>query len=333
MKIPSVIPVLALLLLGSAAARAQDAPRQLGGAPSLPTAPRPRPVPAPRQLDSTPVAPPDSTRRAVVTAPLPAPMPSPASATAPATAPAGPVYVPVPAGQLPGGSSRPPRFQVGLKNGLVYSANDVETKNPLFGHSYLLLDGQRKFELAEVGFFEDESGHYVRTTLPGSSREATLRREKTGRLSLYSITTTQYSGGAGGFGYPSYGYGGYGGYGMGGFGSPYGGYRTIKTEYFSKDNGPIQNLNSRTLLLATRDNAGAQQLLFESRRYQQLTTASYLVGGGLLVAGLLQTLSPGRAGVSPLTYAALPVLLVPIVLQSKQASNQRQAIALYNATQ
>ena len=68
-------------------------------------------------------------------------------------------------------------------------------------------------------------------------------------------------------------------------------------------------------------------------QHQQLTTASYIVGGGLLVAGLLQTLSPTRGGVSPLTYLALPVLLVPIVLQSKQASNQRQAIAIYNAGQ
>ena len=326
MKIPFVLPALALLLLGHSAAQAQpDSPRQLGGAPSVPVAPRPRPVPAPRQLDSTPVAPPDSTRRAVITAPRSAPMAAPG----PATAPAAPVYAPVPAGQLPGGTLRPPRFQVGLKNGLVYSANDVETKSPLFGHSYLLLDGQRKFELAEVGFYEDETGHYVRTTLPKSSHEATLRREKTGRISLYSITTAQYAS-PGGFGYPSYGYGGYG---MGGFGYPYGGYRTVKTEYFSKDNGPIQNLTSNNLLLATRDNAGAQQLLSDLQRYQQITVASYLVGGGLLVAGLLQTLSPTRGGVSPLTYAALPVLLVPIVLQSKQAANQRQAIALYNATQ
>jgi hypothetical protein len=325
MKTPLLLSALALTLLVSPGAWAQnDAPRQLGGAPTLPPAPRPRPVPAPRQLESTPVAPPDSTRRAVVTAPQAAPLPAPAA----------PVYAPTPAGQLPGSNTRPPRFQVGLKNGLLYSANDVEVKNPLFGRSYLLLDGQRKFELAEIGFYEDESGHYVRTTLPNSSREATLRREKTGRISLYSITTSQYSSGPGGFGYPGYGYGGFGGYGMGGFGGyPYGGYRTVKTEYFSKDNGPIQNLTTGNLLLATNDNAGAQQLLLDSRRYQQATVASYLVGGGLLVAGLVQSLRPSESGaaVSPLVYAALPVLIVPIVLQGKQASNQRQAIALYNA--
>ncbi|MDO7846611.1 hypothetical protein Q5H92_09605 [Hymenobacter sp. M29] len=319
MRIPVVFPALLAALLGAQAAQAQDdGPRQLGAPPTLPTAPKPRPAPAPRQLDAVPTPPPDTTRRAAVTAPLPAPMPAP-------------VYAPTPAGQLPGSNTRPPRFQVGLKNGMVYSGNDVETKNPLFGRPYLLLDGQRKFEMAEVGFYDDETGHYVRTNLPGSSRETTLRREKTGRISLYSITTTQYSSGPGSFGYPGYGYGGYGYGGFGGY--PYGGYRTVKTEYFSKDNGPIQNLSSKNLMLATSDNAGAQQLLFEARRYQQATVASYLVGGGLLVAGLLQSIRPTDAGrsISPLVYVAIPVLIVPIVLQSKQANNQRQAIALYNA--
>jgi hypothetical protein len=319
MRISVAFPALIVVLLGGQAAHAQDdGPRQLGAPPAVPTAPKPRPAPAPRQLDAVPVAPPDTTRRAAVTAPLPAPMPAP-------------VYAPTPAGQLPGGSTRPSRFQVGLKNGMVYSANDVETKNPLFGRSYLLLDGQRKFELAEVGFYEDETGHYVRTNLPGSSREATLRREKTGRISLYSITTTQYASGPGGFGYPGYGYGGYGYGGFGGY--PYGGYRTIKTEYFSKDNGPIQNLTARNLMVATSDNAGAQQLLSEAQRYQRATVASYVVGGGLLIAGLYQSIRPTDAGrsISPLVYAALPVLIVPIVLQGKQANNQRQAISLYNA--
>ena len=326
MKFPVLFPALVLVLLGGRAAHAQnDGPRQLGAPPVMPPPARPRATPAPRQLDAVPVAPRDTTRRAAVTTPLPGPMAGPA-----------PVYAPTPAGQLPGNNTRPPRFQVGLKNGLVYNASDVEMKNPLFGRSYLVLDGQRKFEMAEVGFYEDESGHYVRTTLPGSARESTLRRDKTGRISLYSITTSQYAGP--GMGYPGYGYGypSYGGYGgFGGFGSPYNGYRTVKTEYFSKDNGPIQSLSSRNLMMATRDNAGAQQLLMESRRYQQATVASYVVGGGLLVAGLLQSLRPndGSRGISPLVYAALPVLIVPIVLQSKQASNQRQAIALYNAGQ
>lgn len=308
------------LALSPGLARAQDdGPRQLGAPPTVPTAP-PRRTEAPRQLETVPKVPADTLRRTAAPGPAAAPTP---------------VYAPTPAGQLPGSNSRPTRYSVGLKNGMVYNVYDVETKSPLFGRSFLLLDGQRKVEFSEVGFYEDESGHYVRTTLPGASRESTLRRDKTGRISLYSITTQQYS--SGGMGYPGrYGYGGMGYGGMGFGGSPYGGYRTVKTEYFSKDNGPIQNMTLKNLSLATSDNAGAQQLLADARSLQRAAFGAYAVGGGLLVGGLIQTLrSSGEAGVriSPLMYAAIPVLIVPIFLQSKQANNQRQAIALYNRAQ
>ena len=302
-----------LLLTTAPAALAQtdDGPRQLGAPPTAPV----RPLPPPRQLDA-----------------VPAPAPSPAATAQPAVAPAAPTYEPTPPGQLPGSNNqRVPRFQVGLKTGMVYNVTDVEVKNPLFGKNYLLLDGQQKVDFDNVGFYEDETGHYVRTTLPGSRRESTLRREKTGRLSLYSITNTAYS--------PGYGMGGFGmgGFGMGGVGmgmgypGGYGGYRTVKTEYFSKDNGPVQNLSTNNLLLATRENTGAQELLLAGRRYQTISTAAYVVGGGLLVAGLFQTLRPNQAGISPLTFAAIPVLIVPIVFQGRQLQNQKQAIALYNA--
>ncbi|WP_195809290.1 hypothetical protein [Hymenobacter polaris] len=315
---------------GCTAAQAQEAPRQLGGAPSLPTY-TPRPAPAPRQLDPAPApaVAADSARA------------QPAAAQPGLAAPNGAAPQPAPGsvGTQPyimGGSTRPARFQVGLRNGQLYNVSDVEVKSPLFGRSFLLLDGQRRVDLSEVGFYENETGHYVRTTLPGSAREATLRREKTGRISLYATYNTSYSPGYGGlgyggFGYGGLGYGGLGGYGMGYGGYPYGGYRTTKTEYFSKDNGPIQNLNTRNLQLATADNAGAQALLANARRYQTSVTAAYIAGGGLLIYGALQSFRPNSTGISPFLYAAIPVLIVPLIFQGKQASAQRQAIALYNS--
>ena len=163
----------------------------------------------------------------------------------------------------------------------------------------------------------------------------TLRREKTGRISLYATYNTSYNSPYGPMGYGGFGYGGFGGYPYGGLGGyPYGGYPTTKTEYFSKDNGPVQNLTLRNLAIATADNAGAQQLLSNARHYRQSTIAAYVVGGGLLVAGLLQSVRPdNRPGISPLFYAAIPVLVVPLIFQSKQAAAQRQAIALYNSGQ
>jgi len=323
------LPFVAALGLGLSAAwvpaSAQDAPRQLGGAPVVP-APAPRQVaPAPRPLEAAPapVVAADSARPAPV-ATTPAASPAPAQAV-PAQPEPGPFNRPY----IMGGSTQPTRYQVGLKNGAVYNVTDVEVKQPLFGRNFLLLDGQRRVELSEVGFYENETGHYVRTTLPRSSREATLRREKTGRISLYATYNTSYA--PGGYGMP--GYGGFGGFGYGGFGGyPYGsGYRTTKTEYFSKDNGPIQNLNARNLALATTDNAGAQALLAQARRYQTATTVAYVAGGGLLLYGLLQSFQANGNGISALTYAAIPVLIVPLIFQSKQASAQRQAIALYNS--
>jgi hypothetical protein len=317
----------------SLSASAQDAPRQLGGAPVLPS-PATRPAaPAPQQLETVPTPAPtpaaapvatDSTRQLPISN-TPALAPPPAAPPAAGSSPFGRPYV------MDNGAARQMRYQVGLKSGQVYSVYDVEVKSPLFGRSHLLLDGQRRIDLADVGFYEDQTGHYVRTTLPRSNRETTLRREKTGRISLYATYNTSYASSPYGMGMGMGGFG-YGGMGMGGFGGyPYGGYRTTKTEYFSKDNGPVQNLSLRNLAVATADNAGAQALLNNARRYRQSTIAAYVAGGGLLIAGLVQSVRPNTPGISPLFYAAVPVLIVPLIFQSKQAEAQRQAIALYNS--
>ncbi|OUJ73084.1 hypothetical protein BXP70_14690 [Hymenobacter crusticola] len=219
------------------------------------------------------------------------------------------------------------RFAVGLKNGQVLRAYDVEVKQPVFGRSFLLVDGLQRYDLSDVRYYDDETGHYVRTTLPKSRRETTLRRDRPGRISLYSITSTQYAGN--GFGYPYGGYGGFGRYGYGGFGPAY---RTVKTEYFSKDNGPVENLTIRNLAIATSDNAGSSALLAKARSFQRISTLSYVAAGGVILAGLFTTLNPSSAGptISPLVYAGLPLLIVPLVVQSKQQNSIRQAIALYN---
>ncbi|RAK65681.1 hypothetical protein [Hymenobacter edaphi] len=227
-----------------------------------------------------------------------------------------------------------PRYRIGLVNGAVYAADDVELRQPAVGRSYLLLNGQQRFELDQIKFFDDETGHYIRTNLPGSRRQATLRREKTGRISTYSITSQQYMPGAygsgfgyGGFGRFGYPYG-YGGYPYGGY--PYGsGYRTVKTEYFSKDGGPIQDMNFRSLSVAVSDNPGSAALLRDVARLRRFSTAGYVVGGGLLAAGMLNTFSGNSRGL-PLVLVSVPVLLVPTFLSGSQARKLKQAVQLYN---
>ncbi|GAB2790305.1 hypothetical protein GCM10027175_31070 [Hymenobacter latericoloratus] len=225
------------------------------------------------------------------------------------------------------------RYAVGLKTGQVVRAYDVEVKQPILGRTFLLVDGQQRLDLNDVRYYEDETGFYVRTTLPGrSKRESTLRRDRVGRISLYSITRQQYTNGP--YGYSPYGMGRYGyGYPYGGYGG-FGGYRTVRQEYFSKDNGPIEDLSVRNLQLATADNPGAQQLLANARRYQTLTTLSYVGAGGLLLAGVLSSFGGSNgASVSPLMYAAIPLAVVPLVIGGKQQNNIKQAILLYNRGQ
>lgn len=287
-----------------AAVLAQDAPRQLNTLP--PAAPPPADTTrraAPRQLAAPPALPDSVRRQQQQRATLP-----PANTTS---------------------------YAVGLKTGQVYKGFDVLVKQPFIGRPYLLVDEQR-FDLDQVRYYEDETGFYVRTTLPGrSKRETTLRRDKVGRISLYSITSTQFAGnGMSGYGMGGYGrYGGFGGYPYGGYGGPM--YRTTKTEYFSKDNGPIEDLSLRNLMLATSDNQTATNLLLQARQYQTYTTISYVAAGGLLVAGLVSSLNPNSNGpsISPLMYASLPFLVVPLVLGGKGQNNVRQAISLYNRGQ
>ncbi|UYZ57538.1 hypothetical protein [Hymenobacter latericus] len=293
MNIRSMLLAAGLAGASAAAAVAQDAPRQL----------------------STPPTVADTVRR---------------SAAAPAQA------QPAPEQAAPPQQAPQPRYRIGLKSGQVYAADDVELRQPVIGRSYLLLNGQQRFDLDQIKFYQDETGHYIRTTLPGSRREATLRREKQGRISTYSITSQSWS--PGGFGGP-WGYGPYG-YGMGryGFGSPWGmagypyggGYRTVKTEYFSKDGGPIQDMNFRNLSVALSDNPGSAELLRDAARLKRVSTAGYIVGGGMLVAGMLNTFSGNAQRISPLLFISVPVLLVPTFVSGSQANKLKQAVQMYN---
>ena len=77
------------------------------------------------------------------------------------------------------------------------------------------------------------------------------------------------------------------------------------------------------------------QLLLQARQYQTYTTLSYVAAGGLLVAGLVTSLNANDSGpaISPLVYASLPLLIVPLVLGGKSQNNVRQAISIYNRGQ
>ncbi|WP_375416461.1 hypothetical protein [uncultured Hymenobacter sp.] len=285
-------------------AQTSDAPRQLGNPPRVPPPTRPL-SPPPRQLSPAPAIPPAGAAPAL-----------------PPTAPPTPGY-------SSSESRRPaPRYQVGLKNGQLFSAAEVSQQSPLFGPTFLLLDGQQRLSLEAVRFYEDETGHYVRARPVGTLRETTYRRVLSGRLSLYQPRNAIFGQLAGGAA-------------MLAFGGPgpaaLTDYRRVAPLYFGKDDGPVQHLNHHNLTPAIQDNVRAQTLETRAHRYELGNAAATVVGSGLLLAGLVRALQQlGGANLNGrltggLLLGSLPVLAVPLVLKNQPAKNRRQVIALYNA--
>lgn len=260
---------------------------------------------APRQLGGVPAAT-DSARR-------------PAAASVPAGS-----GVPAPAGPAS-------PFRVGLKTGPVLRAAHVAAHYPWLGRAYLLVDGQRRLALTEVGFYEDETGYFRRARPRGTFREATLRRVLPGRLSVYAPRTSLFRRLA-----------------VGSALLALGGPLLAATSaaapppgrgYFAKDDGPVYALTHGPLRRALGDSPGALALESRARRCEVGNTASAVLGTGLLVGGLVRAIGHlGGANLNGdltlgLLGASVPLLVVPLVLKDQPAEHRRQAIELYNHAQ
>ena len=257
---------------------------------------------APRQLGGVP-APADSARR-------------PAAASLPTE-----LVIPAPSG--PAG-----RFRVGLKSGTLLRGADVAAHHPLLAPPYLLVDEKRRVALAEVGFYENETGYYRRARPRGAFRELTLRRVQPGRLSVYapraSLCQRLVLGSA-----------------LLALGSPVAAATAAAFPppgrgYFAKDDGPVYPLAHAHLSRALSDSPGAQALEARARRAEVVNTGCAALGMGLLVGGLVRGIAHlgGDNLNGELTLgmlgASVPLLVVPLVLKHKPAGYRRQAIELYN---
>lgn len=232
--------------------------------------------------------------------------------------------VPAPSG--PASHSR-----VGLKSGPVLSATHVAAHYPLLGRSYLLVDGESRLALTEVGFYENETGYYRRARPRGNFREVTLRQVLPGRLSVYEPRTSLYRRLAMGSALLA-------------MGNPWAAATSAAFPpqgpvYFAKDDGPVFALRHGNLSRAIRDSPGALTVEARAHRYEVANTASAVLGMGLLVGGLVRAIGHlGGANLNgDLTLgmlgASVPLLVVPLVLKDKPAEHRRQAIELYNYAQ
>lgn len=154
--------------------------------------------------------------------------------------------------QSPAGFSNPKDSSSNVEGNYLYlftgnfiRGKTIDLMEPLFGNSYLLIDGN-KFSAHEVKFFSNDEGFYANTIkLQGLSTSSFARRVRKGRINLYERTT--YDATALSYGYAGTpGFGGHGTYGtVGGFGV---GASLPHTKfYYNKGFGDIKHLDFYSL--------------------------------------------------------------------------------------
>ncbi|PRY14924.1 hypothetical protein CLV24_103163 [Pontibacter ummariensis] len=224
-------------------------------------------------------------------------------------------------------NNRSGRYFIQLQDGRVIYADKIQYKSPIFKSSYFLLDDSLKFNPSTVNVFQDDEGFFARVSY-GNSPDAFAKRIMDGpRIDRFYTSRTSYD-------YSPYGYG-YGGYSPYGFGGP----RTSRKRiyFFSKDNGPLYQVEYETLREALADNASSMALLGKYRKEKLINTGVSVLGAGLLAAGAIVSVNNsqevgngGNLNVSPLVYAGAGVLGAQFVINLFQKDKLTQAIEVYN---
>ncbi|WP_066830409.1 hypothetical protein [Rufibacter ruber] len=220
-------------------------------------------------------------------------------------------------------SSGQPYF-IELHTGERVYARRLQYKSPVFKQNYFLLDDSLRYAPETVKYFQSPDGFFARLNA-GRRYSDFAQREQPGRVSTYFVYRTDYSSYSPGIGV------GMGGMGMGGYGYGYPTQRRVY--YFSKDNGPLEPLTYKNLRVALSDNPGSIETLQQYKRGQNIRTGMYVVGAGLIIAGLQQQFNSGRnSGYSPLLFVGLGVSLLPQIIKLVKKDQLAHAIELYNYT-
>ncbi|MBD0327753.1 MAG: hypothetical protein ICV68_15060 [Pyrinomonadaceae bacterium] len=220
---------------------------------------------------------------------------------------------------------REPGLFIGLANGQRIYARKLQMKSPIFKKDFFIVNDSAQYDLAGVQYFQNEEGFYTR--VHNSKRSDFAKRSSVGRISKFYTAKTSYN---------NYGPYGYGGYGFGGYG--YNVPTTRLVYYFSKDGGPLQDLNYQNLRGALSDNAGSMELLERYRRSKRIETGLTVAGAGLFVYGMINSLKGSSTGTQqnfgqradPTLYLGLGLAAIPWALRMFKKDHLNEAIELYN---
>ncbi len=213
-----------------------------------------------------------------------------------------------------------PGMFIGLNNGQRVYARKLQIKSPIFKKSFILVNDSAQYDMAAVQYFQDQEGFYTRIT--NSKRSDFAKRILVGKISKFYSSKTSYDNY-----YPGmYGYG-YGGYG---YGMP----STRRVYYFSKDGGPLADLNYQNLRSALSENAGSMEVLEKYRRGKRVETGLTILGSGVFVYGLINSLKAPAANAArradPTLYLGIGLAAIPWVMNLFQKDHLNEAIELYN---
>lgn len=228
-------------------------------------------------------------------------------------------------------------FFVGLYNGDRLYARKIQMKSPLFKGDFFLLDDSLRIPTNSIKYYQNREGFFVRVG-DITGRNAFAKRVMDGRISKYYTTVNAYN--------DPYYWGGGGMY-RGMYGSPYGMYGPMgmgqgmmnsrRIYFFTKDDGPMQEYNVRNLSDAVADNAGSMQSLRQYRTSRIVETGLSVVGAGLLVYGLSNSVVQTQFGpqfkMSPVAYAGIGVSVAPLLMRLFKKDKLEEAIELYNYQQ
>lgn len=219
--------------------------------------------------------------------------------------------------------SRP--YFLRLQNGEVIQADRIQLKSPIFKTNHFLVNDTLKFNPAMVSAFQNEDGYYARIEA-GNSYDSFAKRLLDGpRVDKFATTRDFYDYGSG---YSPYGYG---------YGMPRSSRRRIN--FFSKDEGPLYELNYQNLLDALGDNEASLALLRKHRKEKLLNTGVSIVGTGLLLLGSYLSVNNTQnqqnqqnpsLQISPVVYAGAGILGAQFVFNLFQKDKLTQAMEVYN---
>lgn len=219
----------------------------------------------------------------------------------------------------------PRQFFIKLHDGQIILADRIQLKSPIFKSNHFLVNDSLKYNPAAVTAFQNENGYYARIQ-PGNNYDSFAKRTLDGpRIDRFTTTQDFYD-----YGYSPYG----AGYG---YGMPRSNRRRIN--FFSKDEGPLYELNYRNLLEVLSDNEASMVLLRKHRQERLINTGVSIVGGGLLLLGSYLSaqdsqLQPQQQSsgfnVSPVFYVGAGVLGAQIVYNLFKKDKLTQAMEVYN---